>query len=185
MQFRLRQALRLALPTTAVSASPPVVADILSVDIPYLDATIEEINRHANTVPLLVRVATVDTDILGCKIPKGATVMCNAQFATKPHEVKEEMRSQSCRVAGGKRGRGFQMQNLDEFLPERWLARDGNGKEVFDGSALTRLAFGLGPRGCFGMFCAICAPYSASASFFIVNFFFFFLIRCWGSWLTS
>lgn len=160
MQFKLRQALRLALQNTAESASPPVVADILSVDIPYLDATIEEINRHANTVPLLVRVATVDTNILGYKIPKGATVMCNSQFVTKPHEVKEEMRSQSSRAVGEKRGRGFQMQNLDEFLPERWLVRDKNGTEVFDGSALTRLTFGLGPRGCFGMFCAALAPYS-------------------------
>ena len=159
MQFRLRQALRLALPTTVVSASPPVIADILSVDVPYLDATIEEMNRHANTVPLLVRVATVDTDILGYRIPKGATVMCNAQFMNEPHEVEEKIRSQTCRAVGEKRGRGFQMQNLDEFLPVRWLARDGDGREVFDGSALTRLTFGLGPRGCFGMYCSVSAPY--------------------------
>ena len=165
MQSKLRQALRLAFPNTTASASLPCVTDILSADIPYLDATIEEINRHANTVPLLVRVATVDTEILGYKVPKGATVMCNAQFMTKPYAVKEEMRSNSCKAAGQKRERGFQTQNLETFLPERWLVGDENGREVFDGSALTRLAFGLGARGCFGMcsvfwlpLCASCLP---------------------------
>lgn len=157
MQFKLRQALQLAFPSaTTTPSSPPSVSDILSADIPYLDATIEEINRHANTVPLLVRVATVDTDILGYNIPKGATVMCNAQFMAKPQEVEEKVRSKSCRVAGEKRGRRFRIEDLQAFLPERWLVRDDdNGREVFDGSALTRLAFSLGPRGCFGMFCVM------------------------------
>ena len=158
MQSKLRQALHLAFLNTTTSTSTPSVTNILSAGIPYLDATIEEINRHANTVPLLVRVATVDTDILGYKIPKGATVMCNAQFATEPQEVMEEVRSKSCRAAGEKRARGFQTQDLEAFLPERWLVRDENGREVFDGSALTRLAFSLGPRGCFGMFCIHLLP---------------------------
>ncbi len=155
MQLKLRQALHLTFPGWTISASPPSVTDILSADIPYLDATIEEINRHANTVPLLVRVATVDTDILGYRIPKGATVMCNAQFMTEPHEVQDEVRSKTCKAAEEKRGRGFQTRDLEAFLQERWLTRDKNGREVFDGSALTRLAFGLGPRGCFGMSCLV------------------------------
>ena len=100
-----------------------------------------------------MRVATVDTEILGYKVPKGATVMCNAQFVTEPQEVKEEMRSYSCRAAGGKKRKGVQTQDVDPFLPERWLVADESGRELFNGNALTRLAFGLGPRGCFGMFC--------------------------------
>ena len=165
MQLKLRQALHLTFPKWTISAFPPSVTDILSADIPYLDATIEEINRHANTVPLLVRVATVDTDILGYRIPKGATVMCNAQFMTEPHEVKGEVRSKTCRAAEEKRGRGFQMTDLKAFLPERWLARGENGREVFDGSALTRLAFGLGPRGCFGMCCLVLLAGSLQSCF--------------------
>lgn len=168
MQSKLRQALRLAFPDATISASPPSVTDILSANIPYLDATIEEINRHANTVPLLVRVATVDTDILGHRIPKGATVMCNAQFMTEPQEVievKEELRSSG--AAKKKWGRQFQTRDLEAFLPERWLTRDGDGKEVFDGSALTRLAFGLGPRGCFGNCCLVLLPLSAFAHCFV------------------
>ena len=165
MQSKLRQALRLAFPSNTKSASAPSVTEILSADIPYLDATIEEINRHANTVPLLVRVATVDTDILGYMIPKGATVMCNPQFMMKPQGVKEQVRSKSCRDAEEKRGRGFQMGDLEAFMPERWLVRDETAREVFDGWALTRLAFSLGPRGCFGMFCDI--PLACSAACFI------------------
>ena len=155
MQSKLRQGLRLNFPDTTISASLPSVTDILNADIPYLDATIEEINRHANTVPLLVRVATVDTDILGYRVPNGATVMCNAQFMTELQEVKEEVRSKTCRTTEEKRGRGFQTKDLEAFLPERWLTQDEHGREVFDGSALTRLAFGMGPRGCFGMFCLV------------------------------
>ena len=174
VQSRLREALRealhLTIPDTAIHAFPPSVTDILSTDIPYLDATIEEMNRHANTVPLLVRVATVDTDILGYKVPKGATVMCNAQFMTEPQEVKEEVRSKSGRDAQEKRGRGFQMRDLEAFMPERWLVKDETGREVFDGGALTRLAFSLGPRGCFGMFCNTPLPCSAACLFVRFHF---------------
>ena len=172
MQTRLRQALRLNFPDTTIPASPPTVTDIQNADIPYLDATVEEINRHANTVPLLVRVATVDTDILGYNIPKGATVMCNAQFVKEPQELEEEMRSKTCRAAEEKRGRGFQTRDLEAFLPERWLTRDEKGREMFDGNALTRLAFGLGPRGCFGMSCHTIPSRFVSAQLFIATLFF-------------
>jgi cytochrome P450 len=36
--------------------------------------------------------------------------------------------------------------DIDQFLPERWLKPDGS----FDPMAGPQLAFGLGPRGCFG-----------------------------------
>ena len=42
----------------------------------------------------------------------GATVICNAQFVTEPLEVKEELRSRSCRAAREKRGRGFEMRGF-------------------------------------------------------------------------
>lgn len=169
MQAKLREALRLTFPDVTIPASPPSVTDILSADIPYLDATIEEISRHANTVPLLVRVTTIDTDILGYSIPKGATVMCNAQFMTDPQDVEEEVRNKTSKTAEEKRGRGFQTRDLEAFLPERWLTKDEDGREVFDGSALTRLAFGLGPRGCFGMFCRTLLPRSAFACLFVTT----------------
>lgn len=40
--------------------------------------------------------------------------------------------------------------DLSVFEPRRWLVRDENGGEVFDGNALPTLVFGGGFRGCFG-----------------------------------
>jgi cytochrome P450 len=40
--------------------------------------------------------------------------------------------------------------DIGVFKPERWLKKDGEGREVFDSMAGPTLAFGLGPRGCYG-----------------------------------
>lgn len=97
---------------------------------------------------MLVRVATVDTEILGRKIPKGAQIMCNAQVASKPFDIPEESRSPSSRLAREKRGRDFDYErDLLRFEPERWLSED---QSSFDAYSLPRLSFSLGPRGCFG-----------------------------------
>lgn len=42
--------------------------------------------------------------------------------------------------------------NISSFLPERWLVLDGNdsNEQRFDPKAGPQLAFGLGPRACFG-----------------------------------
>ena len=71
-----------------------------------------------------------------------------------------------------KRGRGVQTRDLEAFLPERWLTRDEKGREMFDGNALTRLAFGLGPRGCFGMSLHTIPSRFVSAQLFIATLFF-------------
>ena len=39
---------------------------------------------------------------------------------------------------------------MGAFKPERWLAHDEKGGEIYDALAGPQLAFGLGPRGCFG-----------------------------------
>ncbi|KAJ4419090.1 hypothetical protein N0V85_001188 [Neurospora sp. IMI 360204] len=140
-QDRLRQHLRAAFPSSTAS-SPPSAAEILSstTSIPYLDATIAETNRLAATVPLIVRVTTVDTHILGFAVPKGTHVMCNSRV-TEPYDDMddsvvdggggdlESRRSESSRVAMEKRlkeglGGAYQMRrDLDRFEPERWLVK--------------------------------------------------------------
>lgn len=144
-QAHLRKYLRSAFPDSS-SSSQPNVSDILNANIPYLDAVLEEVLRLSNTVPLLVRVATVDTTVLGHQISAGTHIGMNAQFSTQ-YDVSEALRSQSCQAAWVKAGaRTFVDSDLSSFWPERWI--DDQGK--FNPKALTKLAFSLGQRGCFG-----------------------------------
>ncbi|KAL1836436.1 hypothetical protein VTJ49DRAFT_5157 [Mycothermus thermophilus] len=150
-QSLLREALRAAF-SSVPSTSTPSVTDILTSSIPYLDATLEEILRLANPIPLLSRTATADAVLLGCPIPKDTPVLCNPQFVREPlSDVPEEKRSESSQQAWRlRKGRGFVTQDLDKFVPERWVTADADGKERFDPEALTRLHFGMGERRCLG-----------------------------------
>ncbi|RYP27386.1 hypothetical protein DL767_007705 [Monosporascus sp. MG133] len=153
-QTKLRQILRDTF-ASLPAGSVPSASQILSTSIPYLDGVLEEVLRFANTMPLLVRSATVDTTILGYNIPKASHIMCNAQFMEEPLEVASKARSPSSQAAWERRqGGGFSMQNISKFMPERWIKKgsadgDDDGQE-FNTSALTRMQFSLGPRGCFG-----------------------------------
>jgi len=133
----------------------PVSSEILEVDIPFLDATIEEIVRCSATAAITTRRALVDTQILGHRIPKGSNVILNLRINKQPFEIKERRRSKTSQAAQIKRtGGGFEGEsgrNLDLFEPCRWLAHDAiTGKEVFNAYALPNLTFGGGFRGCFG-----------------------------------
>ncbi|KAL2120964.1 hypothetical protein VTJ04DRAFT_4991 [Mycothermus thermophilus] len=150
-QSRLRDSLRAAFPSIPPT-SDPSAEDILTASIPYLDATLEEILRLANPVPLLSRTAVVDTTILGFPIPKGTQVLCSTDFKRDPVvEVAEEKRSESSRAAG----QGLVAKGLDQFMPERWIKVDMDGKRTFDPAALPRLSFGVEERRCPGRELAI------------------------------
>ncbi|KAF4820912.1 Cytochrome P450 monooxygenase TRI13 [Colletotrichum siamense] len=149
-QSKLRRCLQDAFSPVPVG-SVPSASDILSTSIPYLDGTLEEILRFANTVPLLARSATIDTTILGYHVPKGSHIMCNAQFMNEPIDIPDAVRSESSRAAWERRkGHAFATTDIKRFMPERWIKKDENGVEEFDSAALTRMQFSLGPRGCFG-----------------------------------
>jgi cytochrome P450 len=151
-QTKLRQALQSAF-SSLPAGSVPSASEIISTNIPYLDGTLEEILRFANTVPLLVRSATVDTTILGYHVPKGTHVMCNAQFMQEPLHVPDKARSPSSKAAWDRRGTEFATQHLHRFMPERWIkTTDGGLGEEFNPSSLTRMQFSIGPRGCFGSY---------------------------------
>lgn len=143
-QSKLRSALRAHFATPGT----PSPADILGADIPYLDASIEELIRVANIVPDLVRETAHDTELLGHVIPKGTTVVSSLYVGHKPFPadiVPDEVRSESSR--NNKGGfKGFWQDDIDQYHPERWLMDDG----TFDPKALPRLAFSTGPRPCSG-----------------------------------
>lgn len=95
-------------------------------------------------IPEIVREATCDAELLGHRVPKGATLVCSTYVAHKPFAVPNSVRSATS-MANTAYG-AFWQQDMDEFHPERWLRADGS----FDAKALPRLAFGAGIRACFG-----------------------------------
>jgi cytochrome P450 len=125
--------------------------EITKTSIPYLDAVIEECLRMGNPVRILHREATVDTTILGNRIPKGTTIfLCNEGpgFKKPAIPVDDSSRSESSRVKY--QGGAWDPYDLHLFNPERWLTEDKYHNVVFNPQAGPALSFSLGPRGCFG-----------------------------------
>lgn len=149
-QARLRSALRTGYVAAAREGRTPTYEELVKTQIPYLDAAVEEILRHANTIAFVVREAQQDTTVLGRHIPKGTNVfmMANGAGYLKPNiRVGEADRSIGARRGEGKSLTGtWDDADVSAFRPERWLKEDGS----FDPRAGPQLAFGLGPRGCFG-----------------------------------
>ncbi|KAK2606815.1 hypothetical protein N8I77_005540 [Diaporthe amygdali] len=149
VQSELRAALRAAFP----GPDPPTVNEIIQTEIPYLDGACEEGLRLAGTAKAMLRQAVVDTQVLGCPIPKGTEVFLNLHINRQPAPIDEAKRSHTSQEAASKCGDGFQGpagRDLGRFEPKRWLVKDESGKEVFNPYALPSLAFGGGYRGCFG-----------------------------------
>ncbi|KAK8051779.1 Cytochrome P450 oxidoreductase [Apiospora rasikravindrae] len=149
VQTKLRSALR-----NAFATSQPGVKEILETDIPYLDATCEEGFRLAGVAKANLRSATVDTEILGYHVPKGAQIMMNYHINRSPVPVDESKRTSGARAAAVKFGDGLHSRaghDIARFEPRRWLVKDKTtGREVFDSHAIPSLAFGGGYRGCTG-----------------------------------
>jgi cytochrome P450 len=150
-QSRLRSALHAAFPSALEERRVPTYIELSKTSIPYLDAVVEEILRHANTIAFVVRQALQDTTVLGHKIPKGTDVFLMANGAGYL-EPNMPLRNSDTRSPGADPTKAAALTSLwrdsdiDQFLPERWLKPDGS----FDPMAGPQLAFGLGPRGCFG-----------------------------------
>jgi cytochrome P450 len=154
-QDRLRYALRHALPQVVHERRQPTYQELSKAHVPYLDAVVEEILRHANTIAFVVRRAQQDTTVLGRHIPEGTDVflMANGAGYLEPNiPVKDKSRSIGAQASSGKALTGvWDDKDIASFLPERWLRMDPDtGSEAFDPMAGPTLAFGLGPRGCFG-----------------------------------
>ncbi|ETS79937.1 hypothetical protein PFICI_07466 [Pestalotiopsis fici W106-1] len=149
VQDELRRALK-----AAFSSTEPSIEDILEAEIPYLEAACEESFRLSGVAKGSLRQAIVDTEILGCKIPKGAEIFMNYHFNHAPVPVDESKRTLSSKAAASKFGDGIHGtsgHDLGVFEPRRWLVRDEKtGADVFNPYALPSLAFGGGFRGCAG-----------------------------------
>jgi cytochrome P450 len=118
---------------------------------------IEETHRCAHIVPVVIRQSTVDTELLGHQIPKGTHLFfytSGASFLAPAFDIPDHRRTERGRSAKNRFG-VWDPANVREFAPERWLRTEkgeggGSDGEVFDSCAGPQLAFGAGPRGCFG-----------------------------------
>lgn len=149
-QKKLRQSLR-----NAAKSGPcemPSAEEIAKMDVPYLDAVIEEILRCGCTNPSNVREAIVDTEILGYRIPKGTHIFMlssGPDCLTAPIDVQDSKRSATSQQNLDYWHAGWETSSLADFQPERWLV-DKQGSIQFDPRAGPQQIFGAGPRGCFG-----------------------------------
>ncbi|KAH6670950.1 cytochrome P450 [Plectosphaerella plurivora] len=156
VQATLRKALHEAYPQAKAEARVPTLTEILKTQVPYLEATIEEIMRYTMPSPTLFRDTIIDSEILGYKIPKGTTLLFLANgpgFMMPSVPVSEEKYRNAGSAQRGHIGT-FDDSDITKFLPERWLKtrKSGKGAEevFFDANAGPALAFGVGPRACFG-----------------------------------
>jgi cytochrome P450 len=152
VQDKLRVSLREAFPRAYEAGELPTTQEISSTRVPYLDAVIEEVHRLTGAVGIQMRVATVDTDVLGHRIPKGTDVFMlthSPDFVLPSIPIDESLRSNTSKESKGKNG-SWDQATIADFDPERWLETDEEGKVIFNSRAGPTMPFGAGPRGCFG-----------------------------------
>jgi len=152
VQTKLRNSIRSSLNEAVIEKRLPNIQEIAGCSIPYFDAVIEEILRCGNTLTGMSRIALVDVEILGRKIPKGTKVMLmsNGPSVRSPaYQIDDSLRSPSYHSAKKDRIGSWNPDDVAEFKPERWIAHE-DGQEVFDPHAGPNFPFGLGPRSCYG-----------------------------------
>lgn len=153
VQDKLRAQLRACHADAVAERRLPTVHEINKTTVHYRDAVVEEILRCSLTEAATIRTAVVDTEVLGCHIPKGTEVflMGNGPSVFSPEfEIEDSLRTQSCIESKNKVG-SWKHDGMADFNPERWLVYDkAAGERVFDATAGPLLTFGLGERGCYG-----------------------------------
>ncbi|KAI6371346.1 hypothetical protein MCOR25_003954 [Pyricularia grisea] len=153
VQTKLRAVLRAAYPDAAASNRLPTAREITSTSIPYLDAFLEETLRVRSPILMTVREAKRDAYVLGHLVPKGTCVFLPTMgptFHAPGLPVDESVRSETSRTKSW--GRSWDPEDIGSFRVERWLSRRNpeNGEVEYDVQSGPILAFGLGPRSCFG-----------------------------------
>ncbi|TGJ83827.1 hypothetical protein E0Z10_g4971 [Xylaria hypoxylon] len=150
-QTKLRSALRAAYSDAYAKGEQPSVVELWKTQVPYLDAVLEESLRCNGPIPVTLREALVNTEVLGHKIPKGTKIFMVSEgpgYQSPPIPVLESARSPSSRdknLYGS-----WDPSDMHLFNPERWLKTDEKGNVVYDAQSGPIMAFSLGPRGCFG-----------------------------------
>lgn len=151
VQRTLRDSLRRAFPDAKKEGRLPTAEEITRTSIPYLDATLEEVFRFANTIPIISRQTKQDTVLLGHHIPKGTNTLVikgGPSLLLPSFPVDESKRNPRTRE---KKIKPWDDEDITMFKPERWLVTDaGGGETSFNSQAGPTIPMGMGTRGCFG-----------------------------------
>ncbi|KAI1843392.1 hypothetical protein JX265_006219 [Neoarthrinium moseri] len=130
VQKRLREEIRANLPSMD---STEDVSSLQIDHLSYLNAVCNEVLRYYSPVPLTVRVAAVDTTIMGHHVPKGTRIILVAAATNVDQE--------------------YWGPDAAEFNPDRWLPKHEADKAAASGGASSNYAFMTfihGPRSCIG-----------------------------------
>lgn len=149
----MRNALEESFQTAKYQGRDPTIQEITSVQIPYLEANIQEMARCACSIPLIYRESVVDTQLLGRRIPKGTLVglLQSGPSMMSPAFAIDEGQSgihHKTAVKAGQR-RAWETNDMASYNPDRWLVAGEKGEE-FNPLAGPQMAWGAGPRQCQG-----------------------------------
>ena len=147
VQAKLREEVQAVCAEAAREKRLPTADEVVQSlkELPYLRAVIEEMLRLRQAM-LVPRDATRDTELLGCRIPKGTVVLLVCQ-GSDPSTLRS-VDGKPVHVPRQYPGNGS--KDLEMFDPERWLVRKSTGEVEFDGTTYPQLAFGGGVRACWG-----------------------------------
>ena len=149
-QVKLREELYSTFTEAVVEERVPNFEELRRSKLPYLDAVMDEARRLTPFV--IVREVAKDTEILGCKVPKGVQclmVSAGPGIMTPSVPVDEKLRSESSKAAKPW-GKWDESRDLKLFEPERWLKTREDGTTDFDPTSGPQLGFGMGTRQCWG-----------------------------------
>ena len=122
---------------------------------------------HSQANTFFFVLALVDTQILGHHVPKGTTVIFTITATGFVETEKDRPRLEALdpvRSKTSSRKFGWWGEDVEKFVPERWL--DAEGK--FNIKAGPSLPFSTGPRGCYGQKLAVCFNYLFNQIFCLI-----------------
>lgn len=150
-QETIREELRAAFSAAVEEKRQPNADEINKSHLPNLDAFAEETLRLWPPFFQDKRDTICDTTLLGVPIPKGTEILIptgGPGAALPAIPCPEELHSEECRKKFNTPS--WDPEDISTFRPDRWLVENENGQLGFNPRAGPTLAFGLGPRKCFG-----------------------------------
>lgn len=151
-QETIREELRAAFSAALEEKRQPNADEINKSHLPHLEAFAEETLRMWPPFFQDKRDTMCDTTLLGVPIPKGTEILIptGGPGVAQPAIHYPEGLYSSDKDRKTSNVAKWDSDDITTFRPDRWLVTNENGQVSFNPRAGPTLAFGLGPRKCFG-----------------------------------